>query len=1145
MNSIVCHHPFKVKGMRKMWRLTMKLMAVFLFILCFATHTQAFSQNVSLTENNVSLEKVFRDIRQQTGYTFIATKEHMQRSKLVTASVSNATLENALKLCFESQPLDYAIVDKTVVVMDKKEKIQPLTIQVVTPLPLPPLIIQGKVTNSKGEPLEGASIIEKGVPNNATETKKDGTFAIKVAGNKAVLLVSYVGYTSKEVAVGSRPGGLSIVLSPVTQALDSVIIVGYGRQKKESVVGSIVQVKGEVLERNGGVSSIGAALTGNLPGVITLATTGEPGGEDPKIYIRGQSTWNSTDPLVLVDGIERAMSSVDISSVESISVLKDASATAVFGVKGANGVILITTKHGREGKADIRFTANTTMKVISKLGSKYDSYDAIKIRDLAIENELGLSPASWGNYVPSGELNKYRNPANQAEAERYPNINWQDQLIKKAATSYNASMNISGGTPFVKYFTAIDYLNEGDMLKKLSNGKSYQPGYGYNRTNVRTNLDFNLTKTTVLTANLAGSYGVKQDAYGQDSWEYRIWQSIYSSAPDIYYPQYSNGGWGYYPLDQVSTVNSLATMANNGIRKTTTTSITTDFTLKQDLGMFLKGLSAKGTLSNDNSFVSQGGVYDNGSIQQEYINPATGDTTYSQYLGQNQFNWIPSRWSTNGYAAEQYATYRKLFYQLQIDYTRKFGKHDVTAMGLFSRDKSATGSEFEHFREDWVSRVTYNYGLKYFAEFNGAYNGSEKFGPTHRFAFFPSAAGGWMVSKEGFMKNIKFINTLKLRVSYGEVGNDNIANRWLYMTSWTYGGNAPLGSSAYQNSPYNWWAESTSGIGNPDIHWEKVTKKNYGVDYSILNGLFSGSVDVFSDYRTDILLSGSSRAMPSYFGITAPTANLGKVRNKGYEFELRFNKTLNKGIRLWANFSMTHAKNKIIEADDPELEDNYLKKAGKQIGQYYSNVSSGYMNTWDQVYGSTPVTLNDGQKIPGTLNMVDYNGDGVIDNKDNVPTKYANLPQNTYNATIGIEWKSFSAFVQFYGVNNVSRYLSLVSFSGQYHYDNVYKQGSYWSKDNTNGSVPMPRYASTESYTGTTYLYDGAYVRLKNAEIAYTFKLSQLKSVGINSFRIYLNGDNLLLWTKMPDDREVDSNGGAQSAYPTVRRFNLGCNITF
>jgi hypothetical protein len=240
---------------------------------------------------------------------------------------------------------------------------------------------------------------------------------------------------------------------------------------------------------------------------------------------------------------------------------------------------------------------------------------------------------------------------------------------------------------------------------------------------------------------------------------------------------------------------------------------------------------------------------------------------------------------------------------------------------------------------------------------------------------------------------------------------------------------------------------------------------------------------------------------------------------------------------------MTHAKDKIIEGEDALLLDDYQKRANKSIGQSYSYVNSGFYNTWNEVYGSTQLNTYDNQKLPGNLNMIDYNGDGIIDNKDAVPYGYPERPQNTYNATVGVDWKGFSAFVQFYGVNNINRYLQLVSFSGQYHYDNVYKQGTYWTKDNPNADVPMPRYASVMPYYGTTYLYDGSYLRLKNAEVAYTFKLSQLKRIGINAFRIYVNGDNLILWTKMPDDREVSM--GAATAYPTIRRFNLGCNLTF
>ncbi|MDA3928118.1 MAG: SusC/RagA family TonB-linked outer membrane protein, partial [Prolixibacteraceae bacterium] len=695
-----------------------------------------------------------------------------------------------------------------------------------------------------------------------------------------------------------------------------------------------------------------------------------------------------------------------------------------------------------------------------------------------------------------------------------------------------------GGTSFVKYFTSIDFLSEGDILKKIDNGKSYDPGYGYNRTNVRSNLDFNLTKTTVLTANLTGSFGVKQDAFGQDDWEYRIWQSIYSSPPDIYLPHYDDGSWGYYPPDQVSTVNSLTTMANNGIRKVTTTQINTDFTLKQDLSMILDGLNAKGTLSFDNTFKSQGGVYDSGNVQQKYINPVTGEVTYSNYLGTNQFDWIPTRWSTRSDETRGGDNFRKLFYQLQVDYAKDFGEHNVTAMGLFSRDKTATGSEFEHFREDWVFRATYNYALKYMIDINGAYNGSEKFGPNNRFAFFPSGAIGWMVSEEGFMKSLEFLDMLKFRASYGQVGDDNVWDRWLYMTQWEYGGNALIGATPNDESPYTWWKESK--IGNEDIHWEKVTKANFGTDFSFLDGLFAGSVDYFNDYRTDVLLTGDRRSVPPYFGGTPATGNLGEVSVKGYELELRFNKTLANEIRLWGNLSMSHSKDKIIKADNPLLLDDYKKSEGKQIGQSYSQISGGYYNTWDEMYGSTELNTYDVEKLPGNINIVDYNADGVIDDYDNVPYGYPERPQNTYNATVGVEWKGFSAFVQFYGVNNANRYVSLASFSG--HLDRVYDLGSFWTPDNTEAYAAMPRWNSHMNYSASTFLYDASYVRLKNAELAYTFSKASLQRLGISSLRLYLNGNNLFMWTNMPDDREV--NDGNSSAYPTVRRINLGLNIT-
>jgi len=924
--------------------------------------------------------------------------------------------------------------------------------------------------------------------------------------------------------------------------------VGYGKQKKASVVGAITQTTGKVLERAGGITDIGSALTGNLPGVVTVASSGLPGEEDPKIIIRGSSSWNNSDPLVLVDGIERPMNSVDISSVESVSVLKDASATAVYGVKGANGVILVTTKRGKEGAARIDVSANTTVKTASKLPNKLDSYDALSARNVAIENELGLSPDSWAYIKPQGIISKYRYPANLQEAERYPNVDWQDVLFKDYTTSHNVNLNISGGTKFVKYFASADYVHEGDLFSVFDNGRNYQSGYGYDRLNVRSNLDFQLTKTTLFKVNLAGSNGIKKSPWGQtNSSDWAVaqqWAGAYNIAPDVFLPKYADGSWGFYPsISNVS--NSAANLSLGGVMTTTSTRITTDFALEQDLSFITKGLSLKGSVSWDNSFVEYNrGVNDlYNDAQQKWIDPATGIATYKkEFENNNKFDFMQGvLWNTSGGEVLNRLSQRNLNYQFQTNWARDFGKHAISAMGLVSRQEVAKGSEIPNFREDWAFRTTYNYADKYFLEYNGAYNGSEKFSKENRFAFFNSGAIGWMISEESFMKPIKFLDMLKVRASYGEIGDDNVDKRWLYMTQWAYGGTSSLDVNQ-GTSPYTWYREYA--VGNPDVHWETVKKLNWGLDYSFLNGLFAGTAEIFHDRRSEILVKGVDRSVPPYYGTDAPTANLGKVRTDGYELELRINKKFSNGLRLWGNFNMTHAKNEILVKDDPELYPAYQKQAGYSIDQNRTFVDAGYVNNYDQVFGSVQHDKSDAAKLPGDYYIIDFNGDGVIDSKDQVPAGYSSNPENTYNATVGFEWKGFSAFVQFYGVSNVTRVVQLASFGSKL--NTVYDMGTWWSKDDMTADVTVPRWGSSTSYNdGTQYMYDGSYIRLKNAEIAYTFDGGWVKKMGLKNLKLYINGNNLWVWSRMPDDRESNFAGaGGQGAYPTMKRFNLGLKLT-
>ena len=1015
--------------------------------------------------------------------------------------------------------------------------------------------VRGTVVDDTGEPLIGATIALKG-GSAATASDIDGNYSLQVPDLKtAVLKVSYVGYLPQEIKVNGR-STVDVTLQTNAEQLEEVVVVGYGQQKKASVVGAITQTTGEVLERAAGIHDISAALTGNLPGVVTMQSSGMPGEESAKITIRGASSWNNSDPLVLVDGIERDMNSVDVGSVKSISVLKDASATAVYGVKGANGVILITTKRGEEGRAKIDVSFTATLKSASKLPNKFDSFDALAARNKAVVHELGLMPSSWSYMTPYETLLKYRNPANLEEFERYPNVDWQDYLFKDYAMAYNGAVSISGGTRFVKYFAAIDFVHEGDLFRNFDNHRGYETGFGYNRINARSNLDFQLTKTTVFKVNLSGSNGQKRSTwpndgsgFNQSNWnDVQVWAGAYNIAPNVFRPVYADGSYGYYPAFSSQVANSADLLANGGAFKTTATRINTDFVLEQNLDFITKGLNFRGMISWDNQFREQGrGVSDlyNGP-QYKWIDPATGAVSKKNPTETtSQFDYLPgSKWSTQAGSVSNGNTLRNLNYQLQLNWNREFGVHNVGLTGVWTRQETAIGSMIPMYREDWVFRATYNFADRYFVEYNGAYNGSEKFKKGKRFGFFNSGAIGWRVSQEKFWEGLRdWWEELKIRASYGEIGDDS-GGRYLYMDEWGTGGNTSMDITGYDNrSMYTFYY--LSKLGNPDAGWEKVKKFNLGIDYAFLNNMFAGSVEIFKDKRDGILINGNDRAMPSYFGQTPPTANLGKAESKGFEVEVRFSKNINRNMRVWANLSMTHAANKIIDRDDPALKPAYQKQAGYVIGQTHSYLDKGFLYSFDDIYGSPSHDVNDASRLPGDYYIVDFNGDGVVDNKDSVPYGYSGTPQNTYNATIGFEWKGFSCFAQFYGVTNVTREVSLVSFGN--HIDNVYNIGDWWSGETGTGDILIPRWYSTVSgySNGTQYLYDGSYIRLKNVELAYTFTNGWIKKLGLSYMKLYLNGNNLWVWSRMPDDRESNFSGGSGSgAYPTMRRFNFGVRFS-
>ena len=1028
------------------------------------------------------------------------------------------------------------------------------------------LTVQGRVLDSNQQPLTGATVMVVGKVGVGTVADLDGNFSITLEPEDTMLDVAFLGMTTQRVTVRGRTQ-ITVVLTEDERIFDEVVIVGYGQQRRASVVGAITQTTGETLERAGGVTSVASALTGNLPGVITTSSTGMPGADDPQIQIRAASTWNNSAPLILVDGVERELRTVDINSVESISVLKDASATAVFGVQGANGVILITTKRGVEGRATVSAGFNATMKTASKLPGKFDAYDALLFRNRVIEHELATTSDAWPSITPYETIRKYRYPANITEWERFPNVDWQDVLFKEHAMSYSGNVNVSGGTRKVKYFANVDFVNVGDLFEDFYSGRAYDPGFGYNRVNMRTNLDFRLTPSTLFKVNIAGSYGIRKGPWGNLDNPEGVWTNAYTGAPDLFHPQYANGLFGFYGPQQNLMTNSVRNLAISGVEYQTNTTLTTDFVIEQDLDMFIEGLTFRGAVAIDNRFREAGRGVDDRFTEPNvmWVDPVTGTEhfMFARTVWEGFDYPIRIQWTTPAGGVQNWRTFRRADYSTRLNYeTTILDRHNITAMGTFERKQQAMGNEVLSVRENWVFRTTYNFDDRFTIEYSGVYNGSERFAADYRFAFFSSGGVSWAISEENFMDQIYFLDLLRLRASYGTIGDDSFitgAYRWLYMDQWDV-----LGRSAFRETGWDsgfgltpaydqsggigeWFRQSY--LGNPDLQWESVTKANFGIDFGFFGGLVRGNFDIYEDIRDNILVLGTERAIPSYFGASAPVANTGKVQARGYELQLRLNHVLVNGMRFWADFSTTHQRNTVLVADEPGLLPEHMRAAGKMVDQTRTHLDYGFTQSWDELFATTPFESNDNQKLPGDRIILDFNADGIINHLDVVPFSFPTVPQNTYTTTIGWEWRGLSTFVQFYGVSNVTRPIFYTTFANRM--NSVFDEGTIWSKDNPNPDVEVPAWQRTPNNAadGAKSQFDASYLRLKNAEIAYTFdgRSSLMQATGLGSLRVFLNGNNLWLWTDMPDDRESNfatENPGA-GAYPTVRRFNLGVNVTF
>lgn len=1036
--------------------------------------------------------------------------------------------------------------------------------------------ISGTVVDGSGQPVIGASVM---VPNSTTGvvTDLDGKYSISVPTG-TTLLVSCIGYADQQIQVIAGNAVYNITLREDSEMLEETVVVGYGTQKKESVVASIAQVGNESLRKSGNTTDLTQALVGQAPGLVSLTSSGEPGGittgeSSTSLFIRGKNTWNGGGPLVLVDGVERNMNNVDVNEVERISVLKDASATAVFGVKGANGVILITTKRGEEGKTRLSFNYTATGKALSKQPAKMDSYDALMTKNDIIEREGVLNAVSWDAYTPYRIVERFRMPQSAEFAEIYPNVDWTKEMYEDfVLNTHKLSANIQGGSKKIKYFGSLAYMHEGDMFRDYSNGKPYDPNYDFDRFNFRSNVDFDLTKTTRLKFDLAGFFSRKNTNFNNEGSTSRADQWMYAAAyflaPNMFLPRYSDGRWGAYSDGANSSTNPIAAVYNLGLRQTRQTQINASFAVNQDLGFITKGLKASAQVTYDNTIRSEGGVYDiNNSIRAseartnvafKYINyknyyPGAdpGEYVIDMPVPEDEYDWayqvVSRRYETilNANWSGYLPVMRRLTYSAQLNYAREFGRHGVTAMGVFKREEFARGSMFPNYREDWVARLTYDYNSRYLLELNGAYNGSEKFGPGYRFDFFPSLALGWYVSNEPWWK-LDWINKLKFRYSLGKVGDDTGGGRWAYVTSYAYGGRSRLAKNTNSYSPYYMYREST--LGNPDLRWETAVKQNFGLELSAWRDLVTFNFDYFTENRSDIILGGGSRSIPAFFGATAPAANLGRVKARGFEIELGINKQIGQDLLLWGKATYNHNENKVVFRDDPQLQFFYLKNEGYQIGQQRTQLSADMYKNWDEIYASVPQESNDAQKLPGYFNIVDFNADGIIKgSEDTPPVGYSEIPQNTGSLALGADWRGWSFMIQFYAVNNANRSIGWNNYQNDYDivYENV---RDYWSKENPDGTAFLPRWKTTGEFIGDFYYYDASYIRLQTVELGYTFKKTGLlKKLKCDNLRLFVNGNDLFFWSDLPDDRSTTYSGGSatQGAYPTLKRVNFGIDLSF
>ena len=1023
--------------------------------------------------------------------------------------------------------------------------------------------VRGVVRDAQGV-VPGVSVYERDMTSNGTSTDANGSYTLTLKAG-GVLVFRSVSYKLTEVQVGNRTT-VDVRLESTEQNLNEVSVIGFGEQKKITLVGAVSQVSGVAIRENPS-ASLQNSLVGRLPGFFSQQPSGRPGADGAAFYLRGISSPNgNTQPLIIVDDIQFSYDQfqrLDPNEIESVSILKDAATTAIYGVRGANGVVVVTTRRGKVGPPQISTRVQSAFSQPTKLPNYLGSFETATLYNQALRNDFVAGGGNPANFVPrfsDTDLQKFKDGS---DPYGHPDVNWREVLFKKFSQQYQGNIDLSGGTDRVRYFVSGGYLFQNGMLKDFSSGTGVDNNYYQRRYNYRSNLDMNITKGLTARVDLYGNFAEVNApnvgspfGYNNLFYDYSSFRTLAPFAYPIYNPDGSLG-YSQWQLDQggnYNVNNVIGRLRNYGYTRSFENNVNGVFSARQDLGVFgnfFKGFAITGRVAYTSNYSYARNITRDtfASFIYDPSKPADDPTAYTP----RDPNVFRTRRYFIGY--DPRSTSRTTNLQGIINYDRTFGHHHLSGLALYNSNSvlaNVNNAIYNFIPNNFVGysmRVGYDFERRYLLEFNAGLNGSSRFTAENRYGFFPAVAAGWNVAEESFFKNtVPAVNLLKLRGSLGVVGNDAIGGfQYYYQQTYSNGNGAAQPNFGVNSTAYSGVVEGT--LGNNDVTWEKERKLNLGVDIGMFKNTITGSIEYFNNNRYDILVSPGSTS--SIIGIGLPPVNRGRVLNRGFEIDLGYQSPISRDFSWNIRAQYSVAKNKILNIDEAPNKYSYQNFTGNSIGSQRVYVFDGFYSQADLTNSDIAKPTNGAQ--PGDLKYKDLNGDGVIDVYDRTVTGYPNLPNTTYSLNVGARYKGLSISILFQGASNFN--VSALSEAIQAFSSNltaVHRQA--WTPelgDNAqyprltllNNSISQP--AANPS---TFWQRSGDFVRLKNVQLNYDLPSTFTRRLGIPAARVYATGTNLLTWTKLDALYEFDPEitlGTDRSIYPPQRLLNLGLSVTF